>query len=145
MATVVRAVRVQAPAAEVTKVATDPSVVFPIMGSFGRFDFISRHRDGSEQWDLYLNVGSILVGGRVRVSPLSTDALIWQSLRGTRQRARIEVSPNGDGATVTMTMQVHFSGRVTGWLTGQLARGILARNMEAGLQQLRHHIEYGPG
>ncbi|HLR98701.1 SRPBCC family protein [Mycolicibacillus parakoreensis] len=144
MAGVTRAVRIASPVDDVAKIATDPAVVFPIMGSFGRFEFLTRNPDGSEEWDLYLNVGSIYVGGRVRVPPPSGAALRWQSLRGTRQWARIEVAPTPEGARVAMTMQVRFAGRLTGWLTGQLARGILARNMEAGLQQLRHHIEYGP-
>lgn len=144
MAAVTRAVSVRRPVDEVTKVATDPAVVFPIMGGFGRFDFITRRPDGSEEWDLYLNVGTILVGGRVLVAPPDGTVLAWQSLRGTSQSARIEVSPAEGGARVAMEMTVQFAGRITGWFTGELARGILARNMEAGLQQLRHEIEYGP-
>ena len=36
----------------------------------GRFDLIERHPDGSQQWDLYLRVGTIHVGGRVLVEAL---------------------------------------------------------------------------
>ncbi|HTM83461.1 MAG TPA: SRPBCC family protein [Mycobacterium sp.] len=144
MAGVTRSVLVRSGLEEVTKVATDPAVVLPIIGSFGRFDFITRHPDRSEEWDLYLNVGTIHVGGRVRVAPPAAAELTWQALRGTQQNARIEVTPADDGARVTMSIAVQFAGALTGWLTGQLARGILARNIDAGLQQLRHHIEYGP-
>lgn len=144
MGTVTRSTLVHASVDEVVKVATDPDVVFPIMGGFGRFECIDRHPDGSQEWDLYLDVGTIHAGGRVRVEAPSEHSLAWESVRGIQHSAHIEVSPATDGATVTMTISVQFSGRLlAGWATSLLADGILARNIEAGLQQMRHRIEYG--
>ncbi|MGD9620062.1 MAG: SRPBCC family protein [Mycolicibacterium sp.] len=144
MGTVTRSTLVRAGVDEVAKIATDPDVVFPIMGAFGRFECIQRHPDGSQEWDLYLDVGTIHAGGRVLVEPPSDCCLDWHSIRGIQHSAHIDVAPAADGATVTMTISIQFAGRLlAGWVTGLLADGILARHIEAGLQQMRHRIEYG--
>jgi hypothetical protein len=143
MGTVTRSALVRRPVDEVAKVAIDPDVVFPIMGAFGRFDLITRNPDGSQEWDLHIDVGTIHVGSRIRVEPPSEYTLVWRWLRGTRHHAHIEVSPAEDGATVTMAVTIQFAGFLAGWITGRLAQGILGRRIAAGLQQLRHHIEYG--
>ncbi len=144
MGSVTRSTLIRAGVDDVAQVATDPEVIFPIMGAFGRFDRIERRPDGSQEWDLYLDVGTIHVGGRVLVDPPSGSSLGWHSVRGTQHRAVIEVAPVPDGARVAMTITVEFAGRLlTGWITGLLADRILARHIEAGLQQLRHRIEYG--
>lgn len=143
MGAVKRSVLVRRPITEVAKRATDPDVVLPIIGGFGRFDRIARNPDESQEWDLYLEVGTIHVGGRVLVEPPSGYTMVWTSQRGTKHNARIEVAAVEDGALVTMSISVQFAGLVAGWATGLLANGILGRHIEAGLEQLRHHIEYG--
>ncbi|MBS9534423.1 SRPBCC family protein [Mycobacterium sp. M1] len=143
MGAVTRSVPVHRPVGDVAKVALDPDIVLPTMGAFGRFDLIERNPDGSQEWDLYLRVGTIHVGGRVLVEPPSESELRWYAVRGTRHHARLVVSSADDGALVTMTVTAEFAGMATGWLTGVFANGILGRHMEAGLQQLRHRIEYG--
>lgn len=142
MTEVVKSVLVGRPVDAVAKAATDPEVVLPIIVGFGWFDLLSRNPDGSQVWDLYLEVGTIHVGGRVLVEPPSESSVSWRSRRGVRHTARIAVSPAEHGALVTMSVRVEFAGRVTGWITGVLANGILGRHIEAGLEQLRHHIEY---
>ncbi len=143
MGTVTRSALVRRPVDEVAKVAIDPDVVFPIMDAFGRFDLITRNPDGSQEWDLHIDVGTIHVGSWIRVEPPSEYTLVWRWLRGTRHHAHIEVSPAEDGTTVTMAVTIQFAGFLAGWITGRLAQGILGRRIAAGLQQLRHHIEYG--
>jgi carbon monoxide dehydrogenase subunit G len=143
MAGVTRSVQVHRPADEVVKAATDPDVVFPMICGLGRTEFIARNPDGSQERDLYLVVGTIHVGGRVLVEPPAGDTLVWRSVRGTRHNARIHVTPAERGALVTMSMTVEFAGRVTGRLTGLLTRRILARHIEAALEELRHRVEYG--
>ena len=143
MGAVTRSALVRRPVDEVSKVATDPDVVFPIIGGFGRFDLIARNPDGSEEWDLYVDVGTIHMGGRVLVEPPSGDTLVWRSRRGLHQNGRIEVSPADGGTLVTMSITVEFAGMLSAWVTSLLANGILARHIEFALQQLRHHIEYG--
>ena len=143
MGTVTRSAFVRRPVDEVAKVAIDPDVVFPILGAFGKFDLITRNPDGSQEWNLYIDVGTIHVGSRVVVEPPSGYTLVWHWLRGTRHHGRIELSPAEGGTTVTMSETLTFAGFLAGWITGLLAQGILGRRIGAGLEQLRHHIEYG--
>jgi len=144
MGAITRSAAVRGDFDAIVKVATDPDVVFPIMGGFGRFDLIDRYPDGTQEWDLYLDVGSIHVGGRVAVEAPSENTLTWRSIRGTHHSARLEVSPADGGAVVAMTITVELAGRLlAGWVAQFLADGILGRHIEAGLQQLRHQIEYG--
>ena len=91
MGTVTRSALVRRPVDEVAKVAINPDVVFPTMGDFGRFDLITRDPDGSQEWDLHIDVGTIHVGSRIRVEPPSDHTLVWRWLRGTRHHAHIEV------------------------------------------------------
>lgn len=144
MGSTTRSIQIRGDFDEIAKAATDPDVVFPIMGGFGRFDLIDRYADGTQEWDLYLDVGSIHVGGRVAVDAPRANTLTWRSIRGTHHSARLEVSPADDGALVAMTITVELAGRlVMGWIAQFMADGILGRHIEAGLQQLRHRIEYG--
>lgn len=143
MGTVTRSVRIRRPVDAVARVATDPEQAFGLIVAFGKFDPVARTPDGSQEWDLFLDVGTIHVGGRVLVEPPSGAILEWRSYRGTRHNGRLEVSPVEGGALVTMSVTVEFAGLLAGWVTSLLAQGILARRMEAGLEQLRHHIEYG--
>lgn len=143
MSTITGSVLVRRGVDEVAEIATDPAVVFPIIGGFGRFDRIQCNGDGSQEWDLFLGIGTIHVGGRILVQPRSGNALTWHSLRGKSHRARIEVGPAAAGATVRLAVSTEFVGTLTGRLTELFARGILARHIDAGLQELRHHIEYG--
>lgn len=143
MSTADRTILIRRPVDEVAKLATDPAVILPIIGGFGRFAHIGDNPDGSQCWELFIVVGTIHVGGQVLIEAPAGDTLSWHSLRGTRHTARIEVTPDPIGAAVTMSVSAEFAGALTGRLTGILARGILNRYIEAGLEQLRHHIEYG--
>jgi carbon monoxide dehydrogenase subunit G len=144
MRPVIESVVVRRPVAEVARFATDPEVVLPLMGGFGRFAHIRDYPDGSQEWDLFLDVGSIHVGGRVLVGATDDHTLEWQALRGTRHHARLEVTEEeGVGARITTTMTAEFAGLLAAAVTNQLARGILRRHLQAGLQHLRHQLEYG--
>ena len=143
MGTVTRSVLVRRSVEEVAKEATDPAVVLPIIGGFGRFEFIVENPDGSQEWDLFLDLRTVQVGGRVLVERPTPTRLAWRSLRGKRHHAVLDVTPGDGGAVLSFSITVVFVGAVTGRLTGYLAEGILARHIEAGLQQLRHHLEYG--
>jgi Polyketide cyclase / dehydrase and lipid transport len=142
MGAVTASVVVRRPLVEVAKVATDPDVVLPLIGGFGRFQLIEKRADGSEEWDLFIDVGTIHVGGRVEVEAPGGSTLSWRSARGTRHWACIEVHEAGRDSEITMRVSTEFAGLLTGPLTGFLARGIIRRHVEAGLEQLRHHLEH---
>lgn len=144
MATTAREkVVVRRPLDVVAKVATDPGVMLPLVAGLGRFEFISDLGDGTEEWDMFLDIGAIHVGGRVLVVS-EPPTMRWHSLRGTRHSMLVEVSEHPNGAEVSMAMTVQLGGLVMGRLAERLARNIAGRHLVAGLEQLRHHLEYGP-
>ncbi|KAA1426198.1 hypothetical protein [Nocardioides antri] len=140
--TATESVVVRRPLDVVAKVATDPGVLLPLVAGLGRFRFIGRLDDGTEEWDMFLDIGAIHVGGRVHVVS-AAPTLTWQSVRGTRHSMLVEVTEHPDGATVTMAMTVELGGLVLGRLAERIARGIAGRHLVAGLEQLRHHLEFG--
>lgn len=141
--TVTEQVLVRRPLEVVLPHAVDPDLVLPIMAGLGRFEKVAERADGSAEWDVFLDVGTLHVGGRVEVPPTDGSTLAWHSVRGTRHRVRLAVTADPAGALLSLSITVEFVGLVTGRLTEALSRGILRRHLRAGLEQLRHHLEHG--
>jgi hypothetical protein len=64
-------------------------------------------------------------------------------VRGTRHACRLEVTDEDGHSRLAITMSLELAGglmaaRVAGFLAG----GIMRRHLQAGLEQLRHHLEY---
>ncbi|HUP99249.1 MAG TPA: SRPBCC family protein [Aeromicrobium sp.] len=142
--TVTRSITVHRAATEAAKVATDPCVVLPIVGGLGRFEQIETDADGLGEWDLFLDVGSVHVGGRVVVERPDPNRLMWHSIRGTHHQLELTVVEGAapGESLVTIAMSLQLAGAITGRIAEFLAAGIMARHLEAGLQQLRHHLEF---
>jgi hypothetical protein len=141
---VVRAINIRRPYDEVAAFATDPHCVLAVIPGFARFAYIAdADQPGGEEWDVFLEVGTFHVGGRVLVTRPSVNRLEWRSLRGTQQRFAMVVEPLGESARVTMTLRYTLQGLVISRLSELLAKGLVTRHVEAGLQQVRHHLEYG--
>jgi hypothetical protein len=141
---VVRAINIRRPYDEVAAFATDPHCVLEVIPGFARFAYIADvDQPGGEEWDVFLEVGTFHVGGRVLVTRPSADRLEWRSLRGTQQQFALVVEPLGEGARLTMTLRYTLQGLVISRLSELLAKGLVTRHLEAGLQQVRHHLEYG--
>jgi hypothetical protein len=139
--TATESIVVRRPLAVVAPVATDPGVLLPLIAGLGRFEFIERVDAATEEWDMFLDIGAIHVGGRVHV--VSTPpTLTWRAVRGTRHSMQVDVTDHPDGALVTMAMTVELGGLVLGRIAELLARGIAGRHLVAGLEQLRHHLEF---
>lgn len=141
-ATARESIVVRRPFDVVAKVATDPGVLLPLVAGLGRFQFIDRADDGTEEWDMFLDIGAVHVGGRVHVVS-SAPTLRWHSVRGTRHTMLVEVGEHPSGAEVSMAMTVELGGLLLGRAAEYLARGIAGRHLVAGLEQLRHHLEFG--
>lgn len=137
-----RSVLIRGPVDVVAKVATDPRIVLPIVGGLGRYKELATDDDGLGEWDVFLDVGSVHVGGRVVVERPSPRTLSWHAIRGTRHKLDLTVEERGDHARVTIAMSLHLAGFVLGRIAETLARGIMVRHLDAGLQQLRHHVEF---
>jgi carbon monoxide dehydrogenase subunit G len=140
--TVRRSITIRRPVDEVAAIATDPRVVLPIIGGLGRFKELATDAEGLGEWDLFIDIGSVHVGGRVVVERPEPRRLTWHAIRGTRHQLALNVDEEGDNARVTIAMSLQLAGLVLGWVAETLARGIMARHLDAGLQQLRHHAEF---
>ena len=143
--TIVRAINVRRSYDEVAAFVTDPHCVLGAIPGFARFAHIGPCADDAdgEEWDVFLEVGTFHVGGRVVVTRPSVNRLEWRSLRGTQQHFSMVVEPLGDHARLTMTLRYTLHGLVVSRVSELLARGLVTRHLEAGLQQVRHQLEYG--
>ena len=143
--TVVRAINIRRPYDEVAAFVTDPHCVLEAIPGFARFAFCGDAPDvpGGELWDVFLEVGTFQVGGRVVVTRPSVNRLEWRSLRGTQQEFSMVVEPLGDQARLTMTLRYALQGLVISRVSELIAKGLVTRHLEAGLQQVRHQLEYG--
>lgn len=135
------------PRDEVSLVATDPQQVLPLISGFGRFRFIGvLEEPGHEEWEAFLDVGTLHIGGAVDIDRTAEHHLAWTALRGTRHTFDLVVEPDGaDRSLVTMTMTITLSGLLMSRIAEQFARGIMGRHLDAAIQQLRHHLEWERG
>ncbi|HNO39040.1 MAG TPA: hypothetical protein PKL71_01425, partial [Marmoricola sp.] len=70
--------------------------------------------------------------------------LTWESVRGARNQARLWVEPAGaDESLVHVVLKFHLDGGILARAAMLLARGILTRHVEAGLENMRHKLEFG--
>lgn len=144
---VVRSIHVRRPPDEVAAFVTDPHQVLPVVPGFARFAFVDKHSvgatTGGEEWDVFLEIGTLHVGGRVEVSRPSDHRLAWESDRGTRHRFALTVEPDGDASELVMELEYSLSGLLMARISELLAKGIVTRHLEAGLEEIRHHLEHG--
>lgn len=131
----------------VSAIATDPQRVLPLISGFGRFRFLGGLEEtGHEEWEVFLDVGTLHIGGAVDVDRTADHHLAWTARRGTRHTFDLLVEPDGaERSLVTMTMTIALSGLVMSRIAEQFARGIMHRHLEAAIQQLRHHLEWEQG
>ncbi|QIX27705.1 hypothetical protein ncot_14705 [Nocardioides sp. JQ2195] len=132
------AVVVRRPVAEVAAVATDPERLMPMLSGIGRSGQVTE-----QEYDMFLDVGTIHVGGRVAVSTPDAHTLSWRSIRGTENDFELRVTEHPDGSLVSATLRLRLHGLVMARVSEFLARGIMSRHLIAGLEQLRHDVEHG--
>jgi carbon monoxide dehydrogenase subunit G len=142
--TVVRAITVRRPREEVAAFVTDPHRVLDAIPGFARFSFVGKTDvEGEEEWDVFLEVGTLHIGGRVLVRRPSPSRLEWRGERGTRHSFSMTVEPLGEHSRLTMHLEYSFAGLLMARVSEMLGRGIAARHLEAGLEQVRHLLEHG--
>ena len=131
----------------VSDFVTEPARVLGAMPGLGRFKEAtdSAGPDGcpeAEEWDVFLVIGTLHVGGRVCVTRPSPHRLEWHSLRGTVHSFRSDVESVEGGSRITMSLTYTLAGFLTGRAAELVARGIVARQLDAGLEQVRHYLEH---
>ncbi|NYG60411.1 hypothetical protein BJ980_003334 [Nocardioides daedukensis] len=122
---------------DVAALVTDPSRLLPFLADFGRFDPL-----GEDEYDVFLDIGTIHVGGRVQISRPDARTLFWHSIRGTTHTLELRVDDHEQGSLVTMTLTLTLFGLAVARIAELMARGIMDRHVIAGLEQLRHALEY---
>lgn len=137
-ASVTETVVVRRPVAEVAVTATDPERLMPMLSGIGRFSHTAE-----QEYDMFIDVGTIHIGGRVSVSTPDPQTLVWQSIRGIENRFELHVSEHPEGALVSATLRLKLHGLVMARVSEFLAHGIMSRHLVAGLEHLRHDIEHG--
>ncbi len=131
------------PIAQVERFITDPRKCLPLMSGFGRFRFVEELPEKNHQeWDVFLQVGSLQVGGAVDVDLNRSRHLQWTSLRGTNHSFDLAVEPVNGQTLLTMQMTLSLRGLLMSKIAERLARNIMGRHLEAGVQELRHHLEW---
>ena len=134
---------VRRPHDEVAEFATDPHRVLEAVPGFARFEHVGEGAGpGEEEWDVFLEVGTLHVGGRVLVERPSAHRMEWRSQRGTSHSFALTVEPVGEHAELTMELTYTLAGGVGARVTELVARGITARHLDAGLEQVRHLLEH---
>ena len=143
---VTRSITVRRPHAEVAEFVTDPHRVLEVIPGFARFQHVGdASAPGQEEWDVFLQVGTLHVGGRVLVSRPSANRLEWESQRGTAHSFAMGVEPLGEHSRLSMSLAYTLSGFLFARVSELVARGITARHLDAGLEQIRHLLEHEQG
>src|SRR5699024_6506968 len=127
MATMSRSIVVRRPVDQVARLLGDPSEVMAVIGDHGRTARVGAAGDGAEQWEVFLVLGTMYMGGRVRIDEAHDGALAWHAVSGFQHDARFEAAAYlyGDHGTAApgeaATLSVHFELRLDGLLIGWLA------------------------
>ncbi|MHA7652518.1 SRPBCC family protein [Mycobacterium sp. ML4] len=132
---------INCPFATAAGIVTDPHQLFPKVSTFSRCRFV-KSRDDGELWDVYLDSGTIQLGGRVLITPPTGSLLKWRAVRGTRHSFAALVEPEGDGSRLTLTLTFSTTGLGVARISEWLGRGLAARNLEAAAEEIRHYLEF---
>lgn len=120
---------------------TDPHSLFPEISTFTRSQFVKSRADG-ELWDVFMDGGTIQLGGRVLIKHPTGSLLKWRSLQGTRHSFAALVQPEDDGSRLTLTLTFSAYGLGIARITEWIGRGLVSRNLEAAAEEIRHHLEF---
>jgi hypothetical protein len=142
--TVTVAKRIRRPFEEVSAFVADPHRFIPVLATVGRCQYIG-DSDQGQLWDVFLVSGTLHLGGRVLVTHTEDGRLSWRSRRGTRHRFEGRGERDGDACRVTLALTYSLTGIVIARFNELIGRGIVARNLEAAAEELRHRLEFENG
>ncbi|HZU47930.1 MAG TPA: SRPBCC family protein [Mycobacterium sp.] len=142
--TVTVAKRIRRPLEEVGALVADPHRFIPALATMGRCEYIA-DSDQGQLWDVFLVSGTLHLGGRVLVTHSENGRLSWRSLRGTRHTLEGRVERDGDACRITLALTYSLTGLVIARFNELIGRAIVARNLEAAAEELRHRLEFENG
>jgi hypothetical protein len=133
--------QVRRPVDETSAFVTDPHKLLSQLSTLSRCRFIESGEDG-ELWDVFLDSGTVHLGGRVLIAPPDGNRLQWRSVRGTRHSFEALVEPEGESSRLTISLTFSVTGFGIAWISEMIGRGLVARNLEAIAEEVRHHLEF---
>ena len=139
--TVIVSRQLRVPFAQASEFVTDPHQLLPAISTFSRCRFVREHGDG-ELWDVFLDSGTIHLGGRVLIKRPTGSLLKWRSVQGTRHSFAALVEPAEEGSRLMLTLTYKVTGLGVARLSEWLARGVIRRSLHAIVEELRHHLEF---
>ena len=129
-------------------VARDAVTAWRLIGDLSRYDGvlvgITRWEPrGPDRYWVLMQVGSIATGGEVAVHVDHTARQVtWQSVRGTRHDAVLDVLDDGPGRSrIRLQVRYRLDGPL-GPLVTRASRPIVVRNLVASLETARHVVEH---
>lgn len=135
---------IRRPLEEVGAFVADPHQFIPVLATIGRCEYLEDSGD-DQLWDVFLVSGTLHLGGRVLVTHTQNRQLSWRSLRGTRHTFTAVADGDGHGCRVTVAMTYSLTGLGIARLSEVIGRGIVARNLQAAVEELRHRLEFENG
>lgn len=139
--TIRESIAIPRPAAFVADAVTAAERAFPLFSSLGQFTYVDHAEDGTELWDMVVDIGTVRLAERIEVRSDATT-LAWESIRGPQHSMTISVDDHDEAALITMTMTLELGGVILGRLAEFVARGIASRHMIAALERLRHRLTF---
>lgn len=146
MAQTIRVSRqVRCPVDKAGAFVTDAQQLFSQVSTFSRCRLIESRNSG-ELWEVFLHSGTIYLGGRVLIAPPHDNRLRWRSVQGTRHSFEVRIEPEDQGhsesSRLTMTLNFSATGLGIARISELIGRGLVARNLEAAAEEVRHHLEF---
>jgi hypothetical protein len=139
--TVVVAREIRCPPDKAGAFIADPHNLFATVSTFDRCRFVAERANG-ELWDVFLSGGTIYLGGRVLVTAANDNTLRWRSVGGVRHAFQASIEPDGPDSRLQLTLTFSTAGFGIARLSEWVARGWVARNLEAAAEEIRHHLEF---
>ena len=132
---------ISCPFADTAGFVTDPHRLFEEVSVFSRCRFIQSRADG-ELWDVYLDSGTIQLGGRVLIATPTGSLLKWRAVQGTRHSFSALAESDGEGSRLTLTLTFTTTGLGIARLSEWVGRGLVSRNLDAAVEEIRHYLEF---
>lgn len=103
------------------------------------------HASVGDRYWILLRVGAIAAGGRIVITEVTEPRQIaWESENGTKHTARITVTARDGGSNARIELAFELQGAVAARVIELISGGMVRRNLDATLEQLRHQCEFGP-
>ena len=141
---VAETVQISAPIERVWDVVADPERVLSFMSGVTRWEVDGDRAQGiGARYRVLFRVGAAEIGGLIEVVESEAPCeLAWTSVLGIDQRGRWRLREHGPNRTSVMfRLSYHAPGGLLGWMSDQLSRPMVDRNIRHTLESLKRVLE----